>query len=190
MSRIRLLLNDKSAYTLFEMLVVLVLIGIVSGGITTIFSATQSNYEILVEAHNIKSTVRLLQAKAMQYFEQQIYAGTEMRDDDLWGIQILQGKTLKLVRKSYSSNRVENIDINGPVWMDNNIYPSHKNNITYKLTNPGLIDEIFFDALGKPVNREGEQSDRNINIQLSAPNTNKNVNLIINRTGHVTIQSN
>jgi prepilin-type N-terminal cleavage/methylation domain-containing protein len=118
--------HDKSAYTLFEILVVLLLISIVSGGFSSIFSTKQTDYEILAEAHNIKSTIRLLQAKAMQYFEQKLYANTEMRDDYLWGFQIFRGNTLRLVSKSYHSNRVEPFDLKGPVWTDSNIYASQK----------------------------------------------------------------
>jgi len=183
------LINEKSAYTLFEILVVLLLIGIVSGGVSSIFSSKQTNYEILAEAHNIKSTIRLLQAKAMQFFEQKLYANTEMRDDDLWGIQILRGNTLKLVSKSYNSQRIEQFELKGPVWTDSNIYSSHNKTISYKLTNPCLInEEVFFDALGKPVNREGDQCDKDIHIQVSASDTNKTASIIINRTGRVTIQ--
>jgi len=185
--RSKLSLNE-SGYTLFEIVIVLILISVVSGGISSIFSATQVNYEMLAEAHNIKSTVRLLQTKAMQYFEQKLYANTEMHDDDLWGIQFLRGKTYRLVRKAFSSTRVENLDIKGPVWMDTNVYPSHKNTIVYKLTNPcNTDDEIFFDALGKPVDRLGQQCKRSITIELTAPNMRKKVTLVINKAGHVTI---
>lgn len=181
--------HDKSAYTLFEILVVLLLISIVSGGFSSIFSTKQTDYEILAEAHNIKSTIRLLQAKAMQYFEQKLYANTEMRDDYLWGFQIFRGNTLRLVSKSYHSNRVEPFDLKGPVWTDSNIYASHNKTIIYKLTNPCLInEEVFFDALGKPVNREGEQCNRDIKIKLSASDTNKTAIITINRTGRITIQ--
>jgi len=195
MSRTQLLIKGKSAYTLFELMVVLILLGIVSGGITSIFSSTQTEYEVLVEAHNIRSTIRFLQAKAMQYFEQKLYTGTEMRDDDLWGIQFLQDKTINLVRKSFNSTQVKNVDYESPVWTNSDIYPSHKNGITYKITNPCLPNnnrknEFFFDALGKPVDKEGEQCERDILIQLTAPYTNKAINLVINATGHVTIQSN
>jgi len=183
------LINDKSAYTLFEILVVLILIGIVSGGISSKISTKQSNYEILAEAYNIRSTVRLLQAKAMQYFEQKLYANTEMRDDYLWGIQVLRGKTLRLVSKSYKSNKLEAFDLKEPVWTDENIYSSHNKSITYKLTNPCVInEEVFFDALGKPVNREGEQCNRSIQIKVSSSDTNKTASVFINRTGRVTIQ--
>jgi len=198
MNRDWLLLNNKSAYTLFEMLVVLVLIGVVSAVITSsLFSTTQTDYEIWAEAHNVKSSIRFLQAKATQYFEQKLYIGTEMRDDDLWGIQFYQGKPLQLVRKEYHSNRVEKLDdlkhfdLPELVWWDSDNYPSHKNTITYSLKHPCFMNqEIFFNALGKPVNREGRECSRNgdIVIQLTAPNTNQKVALLINKTGHVTIK--
>jgi prepilin-type N-terminal cleavage/methylation domain-containing protein len=179
--------NDYG-YTLFELVIVLILIGVVSGGISSIFSVTQVDYEILAEAHNIKSTVSLLQSKAMQYFEQELYGTTEMRDDDLWGIQFLRNKTYRLVRKKFNSSLIDNLDIKGPVWMDQNIYRHHKNSIVYTLTNPCIIDdEIFFDALGKPVDRSGEQCKRNIKIELSAPYMTKKVTIDINKTGHVMI---
>jgi len=195
MSRAQRLIHDKSAYTLFEILVVLILLGVVSGGISSIFSATQTKYEVLIEAQNIRSTIRLLQAKAMQYFEQKLYTGTEMRDDDLWGIQFLQNKSINLVRKSFNSSQIKNIEYDSPVWTNTNIYPSHKNPFTYKLTNPCLpvnhnTNEIYFDALGKPVDKEGEQCERDIMILLTAPDTSKAVNLVIKKTGHVMIQGN
>jgi len=190
MSRIRLLFIDKAAYTLFEIIIVLILIGIVSGGIISIFTSSEPYYELIAEANNIKSTVRLLQAKSMQYFEQHLYVNTVMRDDDLWGVQILAGKPLKIVRKPFESKRIENVDIKGPVWLDRDIYPSYKHKITYSLTNKCLDNnEIFFDALGKPVNRTGEQCKSDIEILLSMPDTKKKVKILINKTGHVSIQS-
>jgi len=191
MNRINNFFKDKAAYTLFEIMVVLVLISIVSGGISAIFTASQTNYEILAEAHNIKSSLRLLQAKAMQYFEQELYNNTEMRDDDLWGIQLLRGNTLKLVRKPYSSNRVVDFNLKGPVWTDNNLYPTHTNDIAYTLINPCLNNKgIYFDALGKPVDKDGELCSKEIKLTLSSRNTNKIANIVINKTGHISIHTN
>ncbi|MBF0450008.1 MAG: prepilin-type N-terminal cleavage/methylation domain-containing protein [Candidatus Magnetomorum sp.] len=188
MEKILLTLKDKSAYTLMELLVILVLIGILSGAIASKYIRTQSDYELVADAHELRSNLRLAQAYSTRYYEQQNYFNWEMRDDDLWGITFPSKNSYQMIRKEYLSSQKKISEMLDPVYYDKDIYPSHEKKIVYQLSNPCMGgSEIFFNALGKPVNLAGKPCDRDIVIILTEEGAKRSIKIVINKTGHINI---
>jgi len=196
MNRIGMSIKNNAAYTLFELLVVLVLIGYVSVSIISRYQTSQPEYSLRLQAHELKSSIQVQQAMAMQFFERKEYTNKEMRDDDLWGIAFPGDGSYQFIRKKAKSGSTDMLDKNSfpgaipqPVWYDTDIYSSHKKNITYQLNNSCTGSEkILFDALGKPVNNKGKQCSRDIFIKLESTKTQKSARLVIKKTGLIDIQ--
>jgi len=187
MNKSLLTIEDISGHTLFELLSILLLIGIVSGGVIMLFFPFEDQYELITTAHELRSNIRKQQARANQYYEQKEHMNRVMRDDNLYGVKFFPNKPYQLIHKTVQSNRIEKYAIEDDVWHDPDIYPSHHRNVNYEVfgTCSGK-NQIFFNALGKPVDIDGQPCDREIMIKLSLDKS-RQAWLVIYQTGHITI---
>jgi type II secretory pathway pseudopilin PulG len=177
--------NNNEAFTIFELLVVIILLGILSGLIATKLLFNSGSYELFAEANSLKSTINLLQTYAARYYEQkEYYSNQVMRDKDLWGLVFGPEKNhYGLIRKNDEGEK--NIDlVPGPVYYNENLMTSHKKNVSYEITNRCSGSKILFNALGKPVDSNGKQCDHNIIITLTGKDSKQNAKIVITRTGH------
>ncbi|KPA08955.1 hypothetical protein MHK_010874 [Candidatus Magnetomorum sp. HK-1] len=180
-----LTLKEKAAYTMIEFLIILILLGIVSGVIASKYIGTKSNYELISDAHELRSNLRLMQAKSMQYYEQKKYPNSEMRDNDLWGISFPSKKNYEIIRKQ-KSEITDKSEIQEPIYYNKNIYPLNEKRITYELNNSCAgNDVILFNALGKPVDFKGNQCEKTIVINVKKDDA--RATLMIQCTGHIDI---
>jgi len=188
--------KEKEAYTLLELLVILMLIGIIVGTVATKHTNFQSDYELITDAHELMSNLRLQQANSMRYYEQKQYENSEMRDDNLWGIIFISKNKYNIIQKKYKKNDRVISDANIPIFHNSDIYPSkyhddkpaNEQKVLYSLDNKCTqTNEIFFNALGKTVNIEGEQCRQDIVINITEVGTDMTANIVINITGHISI---
>ena len=181
-------IKDNKAITLLELLVVIMVIGITCGLIVKQYALHANNYELVIEAHELKSTIQMLQTFASRYYVQKKYQNEEWRDDDLWGILFNKdSQPYTLIRKGTNGNETVINYLPGPVYYNDNIYPSIEKKISYSLINRCSGDKIFFNALGKAVNSNGKQCDHDITISLLQKEIDQYAKIVIKRTGYLQV---